>query len=163
MKFFTSLCYFYHVVNSSHQDWKLLEKQAPNLISILPSFPPALQGTCGESGSGEFPRTLSSLAFLRFGDRVSTTSYRRFGPSLSSVTFIAGRLGSLRILAREMGPADLHGETYKASEKVLSNSIPRRYRRINKAVITAKLCGGAHAWGPWARVYRASPQWAGDL
>ena len=86
--------------------WK---SKLPNLTSILPSsFSPA-PGHLWESGSGDFPSPLSSLASLRFRDRVSTISYKRSGPSLSSLTFIAGRLGLLGILGREMGPADLHG------------------------------------------------------
>lgn len=98
--------------------WK---SKLPNLTSILPSsFSPA-PGHLWESGSGEFPSPLSSLASLLFRDRVSTISYKRSGPSLSSLTFIAGRLGLVGILGWEMGLADLYGGTYKVSGKVLSN------------------------------------------
>ena len=118
MKYFTFLFCFYQVVMQATRITGFWESKLPNLTSILAPIQcfSSAPGHLQESGSGKFPSALSSLASLHFRARVSTISYGRSGPSLSSLTFTAGRLRSLGMLGWEMGPADLHGLTRRVEK-----------------------------------------------
>lgn len=88
----------YHVVGTSHQVGRVLEKpNLPSVLSVCPSFchqPPGPHGRAARRNSPE----RCQPCFLRVGGKVPTISYRRCGPTSSSLTFTAGRLGLPGIL-----------------------------------------------------------------
>lgn len=134
MKYFAFLFRFYQVVMQATRITGFWESKLPNLTPVLAPHPVRL--LCPRAPVGEWlwqiPQRSVQSCFLHFRDRVSTISYGRSGPSLSSLTFTAGRLRSLGILGWEMGPADLHGETYQASGKDPNACIPRRHLRSHR-------------------------------